>query len=176
VKTHRRHFLQQCDYTLCVTFDGEWKFEQYQTVLDYPNQSQGRFWKFNIPYSERAKVLKRLDQHNLNAFSLFGSEESLMETMAIRTWHFGEESAPEAEKREMAVDLEQLKTYALKRGYTKIKRDVDAAPWVPLKHWRGFSGATQTPYMSVQVEYWLQGDRVRITRALDNQEYWYMLG
>jgi len=30
------------------------------------------------------KVLKILDSYNLNAFSLFGSEESLMETLAAR--------------------------------------------------------------------------------------------
>jgi len=29
-------------------------------------------------------VLSLLDQHNLNAFSLFGSEQSLMETMRRR--------------------------------------------------------------------------------------------
>jgi hypothetical protein len=40
--------------------------------------------KINIPMKERLKVLKLLDAHNLNAFSLFGTEESLVETMAIR--------------------------------------------------------------------------------------------
>jgi hypothetical protein len=175
VKTHRRHFLQQCDYTLCVVFDGEWRFAQYQNVFDWPNQTQGNFWKFNIPYSERVKVLKRLDQHNLNAFSLFGSEESLMETMALRTWHFGEESLPEEEKREIAADLEELKKEAKRLGYTRIKRDGENTPWVPLESWRGFSGGTDTPYLTVQVEYWLAGNRVRVTKALDDREYWYTL-
>ena len=126
-------------------------------------------------HSERAKVLKRLDQHNLNAFSLFGSEESLMDTMALRTWHFGEDSIPEEEKREMAADLAEVKAEAAKRGYTRIKRDVDKAPWVPLESWRGFSGGTNTPHYTVQVEYWLEGDKVRVTRALDDQEYRYTL-
>jgi FRG domain len=175
VKTHRRHFLQQCDYTLCVLFSDEWRFAEYQEVFDYPNQSQWRFWKFNIPYSARAKVLKRLDQHNLNAFSLFGSEESLMDTMALRTWHFGEDSIPEEEKREMATDLAEVKAEAAKRGYTRIRRDVENAPWVPLESWRGFSGSTDVPYFTVQVEYWLEGDKIRVTRALDDQEYSYTL-
>jgi hypothetical protein len=43
--------------------------------------------KFEIPASERKKVIGRLDAFNLNASSLFGSEESLMETLATR--HFG---------------------------------------------------------------------------------------
>ena len=175
VKTHRRHFLQQCDYTLCVVFDDEWRFEQYQKAFDWPNQTQGRYWKFNIPYYERPKALKRLDQHNLNAFSLFGSEESLMDTMALRTWHYGEQSSPQEGEREMAADLEELKAEAIKRGFTSIKRDVDGAPRVSLRTWNGFSGHTSTPYVSVQVQYWLEGDRVRITRAMDDQEYWYAL-
>ncbi len=41
-------------------------------------------WKFNLPAAERLKVLKSLDRSNINAFSLFQSEESLMETMAFR--------------------------------------------------------------------------------------------
>jgi hypothetical protein len=41
-------------------------------------------WRFVIPSTERAKVLRRLDRLNLNAYSLFGSEESLMETLAFR--------------------------------------------------------------------------------------------
>jgi hypothetical protein len=32
------------------------------------------------------KVLEILDDHNLNAFSLFGSEESLLETMWVREY------------------------------------------------------------------------------------------
>ena len=41
-------------------------------------------WQFNLPATERLKVLKLLDRSNINAFSLFQSEESLMETMAFR--------------------------------------------------------------------------------------------
>jgi hypothetical protein len=45
-------------------------------------------WKFNIPSTERLKVLRMLDSYNLNSLSLFGSEESLMETMALRELDF----------------------------------------------------------------------------------------
>ena len=34
--------------------------------------------------SERKSVLKYLDQHDVTSFSLFHSEESLMETLALR--------------------------------------------------------------------------------------------
>jgi hypothetical protein len=41
-------------------------------------------WKFNIPSTERTKVLRLLNDYNLNAFSLFDSEEALLETMWFR--------------------------------------------------------------------------------------------
>ena len=36
--------------------------------------------------SERAEFLAQLDRFNINAFSLFGSEESLMETLSVREY------------------------------------------------------------------------------------------
>jgi len=95
VKTHRRHFLQQSDYTMCLVFgsDSQWRFAEHDRVLTCNNVHGDIWWnydlmKFNIPVGERLKVLKLLDEHNLNAFSLFGSEESLMETMSLRKLHF----------------------------------------------------------------------------------------
>lgn len=96
VRTHRRHFLQQSNYTMCLIHDNEagWRFVSHEAQafagpdhLDHPNFELN---KFNIPATERLKVLKKLDDYNLNAFSLFGSEESLMETMAIREMEFEE--------------------------------------------------------------------------------------
>ena len=84
VTTHRRHFLQQSEYTICLIFDNDWRFEQYDTVFDKGREQQGFCWKYTMPASERPKVLKLLDEHNLNAFSLFGSEESMMGTLATR--------------------------------------------------------------------------------------------
>jgi hypothetical protein len=84
IKTHRRHVLQQSEYTACLHFDHEWSFKSYDSVLEKGHRQQAFCWKFTIPVTERPKVLALLDEHNLNAFSLFGSEESLMETLAIR--------------------------------------------------------------------------------------------
>lgn len=87
VRTHRRHFLQQSEYTLCIGFDNGWRFEPYTKLFELENHHQGKCWKFNIPLTERVKVLKILDSYNLNSFSLLPSEESLMETMALREFH-----------------------------------------------------------------------------------------
>lgn len=46
-------------------------------------------WKFNLPFTERMRVLALLDAHNLNARSLFESEESIMETLKFRIFDVG---------------------------------------------------------------------------------------
>lgn len=90
IRTHRRHFLQQSDYTICIKRDNEWFYESHEAAFAQGDTQQNILWKFNIPCSEAGKVLKLLDYYNINAYSLFGSEESLMETMALRKLHFQE--------------------------------------------------------------------------------------
>jgi len=53
-------------------------------VFDAADSSQDMVWKFDIPSAERDSILNRLNEHNLNAFSLFDSEDALMETMWFR--------------------------------------------------------------------------------------------
>ena len=92
VRTHRRHFRQQSAYTVCANyqqneFDGShmWRFVSHQTVFEMHQPTpQDCLWKIVVPSSERGKILMLLDDFNLNAYSLFGSEESLMETLAYR--------------------------------------------------------------------------------------------
>jgi hypothetical protein len=61
-----------------------WAFYPHQQMVIEGIEGQDVVWKIVIPNSERAKVLRNLDKYNLNAFSLFDSEEGLMETLAIR--------------------------------------------------------------------------------------------
>jgi hypothetical protein len=88
VETHERHFRQRCDYTICGTFNEDygWRFDSHQAVFDQQHPAQDRLWRFDLPSSERRKVLGALGDYNLNAFSLFGSEESLLETMWLREY------------------------------------------------------------------------------------------
>ena len=85
VRTHRRHFLQQSNYTLCAQFKNkEAHFAHHEDVFEKGEISQDKLWKFTIPADERLKVLRELYAHNINAFSLFQTEESLLETIALR--------------------------------------------------------------------------------------------
>jgi len=86
VKTHKRHFLQQSAYTICVCYELNkgWKLWNHYAVFNLDQPNQDILWKITIPISERIPVLELLDRFNLNAYSLFGSEESLMETLTVR--------------------------------------------------------------------------------------------
>lgn len=98
IKTHRRHFLQKSRYTVCAQYKNgeyglEWHFASHEDVFDEhrPREfimknitNQDALWKIIIPGTERAKVLRHLDKYNVNAFSLFDSEESLMEMLATQ--------------------------------------------------------------------------------------------
>jgi hypothetical protein len=88
IKTDQRHFIQQSRYTMCIMREpepqGEWHYAPHMDAFNRCDQNQDILWKFNIPNNERLKVLKLLDRFNINAFSLFKSKESLMETMAFR--------------------------------------------------------------------------------------------
>ena len=85
VRSHPRHFLQQGEYTLCCQYSEEtWHFAQHARVFEKGVEDQDRLWKLTVPSSEARKVLKHLDEYNINAFSLFQSEESLMSSLANR--------------------------------------------------------------------------------------------
>jgi hypothetical protein len=88
VSTHRRHFLQQSEYTICLRRDEEWRYASHEEAFARNDDAQDLLWKLNLPSSERLNVLKHLDAHNINAFSLFGTEDALMHTVALRELHF----------------------------------------------------------------------------------------
>jgi hypothetical protein len=86
---HRRHFSQQANYTVCIQYipTKGWNYVSHEAVFNR-EQGQDELWKITLPSAEQTKVLKWLDEHELNSFSMFGSEESLMETLAIRAIDF----------------------------------------------------------------------------------------
>ena len=83
---HRRHVMQQSQYTICLQHSQQdWYYVSHETAFNRPaHGAQDLLWKFTIPTSEKMKVLLRLDEHNLNAYSLFASDEALVSTLAFR--------------------------------------------------------------------------------------------
>ena len=82
-RVHPRHFFQQSEYTVCLVKKADGIFyARHQDVFSRNSDEQDLLWKFNVPTSERNKVLRKLVRMNVNAFSLFGSEEALLEDIA----------------------------------------------------------------------------------------------
>ena len=89
VRTHTRHFRLQSRYTISAKYVDmstglQWQFVPHEQVFDLGRADQDVGWKMIVPASERKKVLKVLQRVNITEFSLFGSEESLMETLAVQ--------------------------------------------------------------------------------------------
>lgn len=86
LKTHKRHFRQQSRYTTCVAYiDGQWHFMPHDGVFyQQDGLNQDLLWKITVPASERVKALRYFDKFNLNEFTLFDSEEGLLEMLATR--------------------------------------------------------------------------------------------
>lgn len=76
--------------------------------------------------------------------------------------------------KQMPMNLAELKSIAKKAGYSQIRRDGDEI-WRELQTWNGFSGHTGVATMTVQVSYYLDGNRVLVKRAMDEQEHGYTL-
>jgi len=85
ITTDKRHFAQQCEYTICKKSLKEgYVYCNHEDALNHGLGIQDVLTKYILPRSERPKVLERLYAMNINAYSLFGNEESLMETLAYK--------------------------------------------------------------------------------------------
>jgi hypothetical protein len=84
-RSHVRHVYQQSRYTMCIKREpSDYLIQHHDDEVMTEAAEQGRFLKFTIPASERLVALKELQLMNVNAFSLFGSEDSLIRTLATR--------------------------------------------------------------------------------------------
>jgi hypothetical protein len=94
LKAHKRHYLQQSCYTICLLNDGDiQKFGNYEegfNVSAENNCLMGGRWrqdlliKYTLPVTEQNKVLRKLDSMNINHFSLFETNEMLLKTCMLR--------------------------------------------------------------------------------------------
>ena len=94
IRTHNRHYLQQSRYTVCTreNDDDQYFFAKHEEGISAGNrygQNQDVIWKFVIPSNEWKKVYEELQSSNINPYSLFASEETLMETLAIQEFYRG---------------------------------------------------------------------------------------
>ncbi len=78
-----RHYAQQSNYSMYVrwTEQGDYEFCPHGQLSKIGGVE---LYKFVLPVSERRTALKHLDQMNINPFSLYNSEDSLIRTIARR--------------------------------------------------------------------------------------------
>ena len=88
VAIHKRHFLQQSEYSLCFerTNENDAVFISHETPLMDEHQfwPQDKLMKFTLPRSIRTEVLIELNKMNINPYSIYQSEDSLVRTVGNR--------------------------------------------------------------------------------------------
>lgn len=87
IVTDAKHYLQQSEYSICLKEqNSNVCFANHEDVEK--EEGQDALCKYDIPFSEQEKVLRKLDIMNITAYSLFNSEVSLMETLSLRNIFF----------------------------------------------------------------------------------------
>jgi hypothetical protein len=86
VTSHRRHMIQQSIYTICTPKMNIFQLCCHDDAIKRPGALgvDGQAIRIDIPASERPKALKNLDAMNVNPYSLFNTEDSLMRTLSRR--------------------------------------------------------------------------------------------
>lgn len=86
INTHKRHFLQQGQYTIAVKKEHDlWKYCSHEDIFSKSNDpTQDVLYKFILPSSIKENVLNKLFEMNINAYTLFSNEEALMEMLAFK--------------------------------------------------------------------------------------------
>lgn len=88
--SHKRHFLQQSKYSVCLIKEYPGKIKDFCShtscisAFAGENFPQAIIFKYILPGSEKKAALKDLDKMNINKYSLFGDEESLLNTLFNR--------------------------------------------------------------------------------------------
>ncbi len=103
---HQRHFLQQSDYTLCIKHEEDKIIlTSHETARISEYSTQDMIWKFNLPTSERKKAIQALKKMNINAYSLFLSIDSLMETIGQQQIQIGFARGAHLEQELVAIQI-----------------------------------------------------------------------
>ncbi len=79
------HFRQQSEYTICRVIRNSWcSYASHEEVFQKADAHQDVLVKYRLPRSQRGPFLERLSLMNIDAYTLFGTEDSLMEALAYK--------------------------------------------------------------------------------------------
>lgn len=91
LRTHVRHHTQQAEYSLALAGVGaNMLFVDHERPLATSESSDSDYvTKITLPTKERVNALTYLEQHNLNAYTLFGTDDSLVYSLGIKVFTIG---------------------------------------------------------------------------------------
>jgi len=81
VEAGKRHFAQQSQYIIPVQFDSEWKFISFRKVIDHA-QNVHEFKEIKISKDVKAKLMKELNEMNINRYTMYLNEDALIKSFA----------------------------------------------------------------------------------------------
>jgi len=87
VTTHPRHFAQQAWYTVAAKWSRDrkaWSFCPHSEFFKGKDGNRDVVIKITIPTAERRRILRELDDYNINHFTLYQSEDSLVRALEIK--------------------------------------------------------------------------------------------
>jgi hypothetical protein len=93
VKTHKRHFAQKASYTVATRWDyqlGANVFCPHEQVFGEGSVDQDVLVKIILPSSERITAMRQLADFNINHFTLFQSEDSLVKALEAKFFELQE--------------------------------------------------------------------------------------
>jgi len=88
IRTHKRHYAQQAEYTYCRKKSDKWYYSSHEEALKESTGGQDIVNKYFLPSDIRSEVIAELDAMNINAYTLFGSEEGLAEMLTNREYGY----------------------------------------------------------------------------------------
>jgi hypothetical protein len=82
ISTHKRHLLQQAEYT-CAVSNGI-SYCSHEDAIKKSTTDEYQLYKFVLPSKLRKDILNKLYDYNINAYSLFQTEDTLCEYIATQ--------------------------------------------------------------------------------------------
>jgi len=89
VRTHKRHFAQKSWYTVATKWDAAKDghvFCSHEEVFQRDDPKQDLLFKLILPAADRITALRELNDFNINYFTLFQDEESLIRAIATKVF------------------------------------------------------------------------------------------
>lgn len=87
VTTHKRHFSQKAWYTIATEWDSMDERHyicSHEEIFNRNDRNQDLLYKILLPAKEKPSALLQLEDFNINSFTLFQTEDSLIQTLATR--------------------------------------------------------------------------------------------